>query len=160
MNEKRVSDSMVEMRELVLPNDANIIGNLLGGRLLHWVDIAAAMAASRHSQSVVTTAVIDSVEFSKPVHLGEMINLKARLTWVGRTSMEVMVEAYSENYLSGEVQMTNKAYLTFVALDENGKPHPVPGLILETDEEKREHREAIKRRDARLKRKSGENRSS
>jgi acyl-CoA hydrolase len=150
MEGKKVSDSMVEMRELVLPNDANILGNLLGGRLLHWVDIAGAMTASRHAQSIVATAVIDSVEFNRAVHVGEMIVLKARLTWVGRTSMEVMVEAYSENYLSGEIRLTNRAYLTLVALNEKGKPHPVPGLILETDEERNEYNEAIKRREARL----------
>ncbi len=148
--EKKISDSMVEMRELVLPNDTNLLGNLLGGRLLHLVDIAGAMAASRHAQSIVATAVIDSVEFNQPVHMGEMVILRARLTWVGRTSMEVMVEVCSENYLSGELKFTNRAYLTFVALDKDGKPHPVPGLILETEEEKREYQEAIKRRDARL----------
>ncbi len=148
--EKKISDSMVEMRELVLPNDTNLLGNLLGGRLLHLVDIAGAMAASRHAQSIVATAVIDSVEFNQPVHMGEMVILRARLTWVGRTSMEVMVEVCSENYLSGELKFTNRAYLTFVALDKDGKPHPVPGLILETEEEKREYQEAIRRRDARL----------
>ncbi len=147
---KKISDSMVEMRELVLPNDTNLLGNLLGGRLLHLVDIAGAMAASRHAQSIVATAVIDSVEFNQPVHMGEMVILRARLTWVGRTSMEVMVEVCSENYLSGELKFTNRAYLTFVALDKDGKPHPVPGLILETEEEKSEYQEAIKRRDARL----------
>ena len=143
---------IVEMRELVLPNDTNMLGNLLGGRLLHWADIAGAMAASRHAQSIVATAVIDSVEFSQPVHVGEMIVLKARLTWVGRTSMEVLVEAYSENYLTGKTKLTNKAYLTFVALDQNGKPHPVPGLILETEEERCENEKAAKRREVRLSR--------
>lgn len=154
---KKISESMVEMRELVLPNDTNLLGNLLGGRLLHWVDIAGAMAASRHAQSIVATAVIDSVEFNQPVRVGEMIILRARLTWVGRTSMEVMVEVCSENYLTGESKFTNRAYLTFVALDGNGKPHPVPGLILETDEEKKEYEEAIRRRDARLSRRSDKN---
>lgn len=150
MEMKRISDSKIEMRELVLPNDANILGNLLGGRLLHWVDVAGAMAASIHAQSVVATAVIDSVEFNEPVHVGEMIVLKARLTWVGRTSMEVLVEVCSENYLTGVVKATNRAYITYVALDENGKPRPVPGLILETEEEKAEYEEAKKRRELRL----------
>ncbi|NMA66158.1 MAG: acyl-CoA thioesterase [Clostridiaceae bacterium] len=150
MKSKKVSDSMVEMRELVLPNDTNLLGNLLGGRLLHLIDIAGAMAASRHSQSIVATAAIDSVDFNQPVHVGEMIVLKARLTWVGRTSMEVLVEVCSENYLSGETKFTNKAYVTFVALDDNGKPRPVPQLILETDEERKEYQEALKRREARL----------
>lgn len=150
MDKKRISDSRIEMRELVLPNDANILGNLLGGRLMHWVDIAGAMAASIHAQSVVATAVIDSVEFNEPVRVGEMIVLKAHLTWVGRTSMEVLVEVCSENYLTGNVKSTNRAYLTFVALDDNGKPKPVPGLIIESESDKAEFEEAIKRREQRL----------
>lgn len=150
MEAKKISDSMIEMRELVLPNDANILGNLLGGRLLHWVDVAGAMAASRHAQSIVATVSIDSVEFKQPVKVGEMVLLKARLTWVGRTSMEVLVEVCSENYLSGKTTFTNRAYVTFVAVDENNKPKPVPGLILETEEEIRENQEAIKRREQRL----------
>ncbi|HHU91455.1 MAG TPA: acyl-CoA thioesterase [Clostridiaceae bacterium] len=154
MEAKKISDSMIEMRELVLPNDANILGNLLGGRLLHWVDVAGAMAASRHAKSIVATVSIDSVEFKHPVKVGEMILLKARLTWVGRTSMEVLVEVCSENYLSGETIFTNRAYITFVAVDENNKPVPVPGLILETEEEIRENKEAIKRREQRLLRRS------
>jgi acyl-CoA hydrolase len=152
--DKRVSDSQIEMRELVIPNDANILGNLLGGRLLHLIDIAGAMAASRHAQSIVVTAAIDSVEFTKPVHVGEMIVLRARLTWVGRTSMEVLVEVCSENVLTGKKQLTNRAYLTFVAIDDKGKPKPVPGLILETDEEQKEFQEAVKRREARLARRN------
>ena len=147
---RNISDSTVEMRELVLPNDANILGNLLGGRLLHWVDVAGAMAASRHAQSIVATVSIDSVEFSQPVKVGEMIILKARLTWVGRTSMEVLVEACSENYLSGKRIFTNRGYFTFVAVDENNKPHQVPGLILTNDEEINENKNAIQRREQRL----------
>lgn len=154
MDKKRISDSKIEMRELVLPNDANILGNLLGGRLLHWVDVAGAMAASSHAQAVVATAVIDSVEFNEPVRVGEIIILRAHLTWVGRTSMEVLVEICSENYLTGETKLTNRAYITFVALDENGKPKPVPGLILETEEEKAEFEEAKKRRELRLAKRS------
>lgn len=150
MEMKKISDTRVEMRELVLPNDANILGNLLGGRLLHWVDVAGAMAASRHAQSVVATAVIDSVEFNEPVRVGEMIVLKAHLTWVGRTSMEVLVEVCSENYMTGITKSTNRAYMTFVALDEKGKPKQVPGLIPENEEEKAEFEEAIKRRELRL----------
>lgn len=150
MQAKKVSDSMVEMRELILPNDANILGNLLGGRLLHWIDVAGAMAASLHAQSIVATVSIDSVEFKHPVKVGEMVLLKARLTWVGRTSMEVLVEVCSENYLTGKTMFTNRAYVTFVAVNENNQPVPVPGLILETEDEIRENREAIKRREQRL----------
>lgn len=157
MQDKKISDSMVEMRELVLPNDTNLLGNLLGGRLMHWVDIAGAMAASRHAQSIVATAEIDSVEFKHPVHVGQMVLLKAKLTWVGTTSMEVLVEVCSEDYMTGETKFTNKAYLTFVALDGSGKKHPVPRLILETEEEKNEFEQALKRREARLARRSDEN---
>ncbi|MCX7773728.1 MAG: acyl-CoA thioesterase [Clostridia bacterium] len=156
METKKISDSQVEMRELVLPNDTNLLGNLLGGRLMHWVDIAAAMAASRHAKSIVATAAIDSVDFNHPVHLGEMVVLKARLTWVGKSSMEVLVEVFSENYLTGESKFTNKAFLTFVALDEHNRPHPVPGLLLETDEEKKEFEEAQKRRETRLARRNNQ----
>ncbi|MGI6085332.1 MAG: acyl-CoA thioesterase [Acetivibrionales bacterium] len=158
MEMKKISDSMVEMRELVLPNDANILGNLLGGRLLHWVDVVGAMAASRHAQSIVATVSIDSVEFNVPVKVGEMIILKAKLTWVGRTSMEVLVEACSENYLTGKIEFTNRAYITFVAVDENNKPRPVPGLILETEDDIRENKEAIKRREQRLLRRNASKR--
>jgi acyl-CoA hydrolase len=153
MDSKTPKDSQVEMTELVLPNDANLLGNLLGGRLMHWVDIAGAMAAQRHCNRITVTASIDSVDFKHPVHVGEMVILRAKVTWVGRTSMEVAVEVFSENYLTGETKFTNKAYLTFVAVNENCRPSPVPALIPETDEEKREFELAVKRREDRLARK-------
>lgn len=146
--------SLVEMTELVLPNDTNVLGNLLGGRLMHWIDIAGAMAASRHSNKVVATAAMDSLDFRHPARMGEMVILRAKLTWVGHTSMEVTVKAYAENMRTGSVIMTNKAYLTFVALDDNGKPTPVPPLVPETEDEKRDYKEAEKRRNERLNRKS------
>jgi acyl-CoA hydrolase len=152
MKEKRVKDSYVEMRELVLPNDTNILGNLLGGTLMHLIDIAGAMVASRHSNSVVATASIDSVDFKRPIKVGEMIILKAKLTCVGRTSMEVLVEVFSEDYLKDKIKFTNKAYLTFVALDKEGKPCEVPRLILETDEEKVNYEEGKIRKENRLRR--------
>lgn len=152
MIEKKIKDSEVEMRELVLPNDTNLLGNLLGGQLMHLIDIAGAMVASRHANSVVATASIDSVDFKRPIKMGEMIILKAKLTWVGRTSMEVLVEAYSEDYLKDKIKFTNRAYLTFVALDDAGKPKEVPRLILETEEEKIHYEEAMERRENRLKR--------
>lgn len=144
--------SEVEMTELVLPNDTNLLGNLLGGRLMHWIDIAGAMAASRHSNRIVATVAMDSLDFRHPAHMGELVILKAKLTWVGRTSMEVTVKAYSENIKSGNIILTNKAYLTFVALDDEGKPVVVFPLIPETDEEKKEYIEAELRRNERLKR--------
>lgn len=150
MNAKSPNESMIEMNELVLPNDTNLLGNLLGGTLLHWIDIAGAMAAQKHANSVVATVSIDSVDFRKPVHVGEIVTLKARVTWVGRTSMEVVVEVFAEDYLRGLKRATNKAYITFVGVDANGKPKEVPGLILETEEQKKEYAEAEKRRTERL----------
>ncbi|HHW30924.1 MAG TPA: acyl-CoA thioesterase [Clostridiaceae bacterium] len=151
---KTPSESQVEMTELVLPNDTNLLGNLLGGRLMHWIDIAGAAAASRHSNGVVATVALDSLDFRHPARMGELVILKAKLTWVGRTSMEVMVKAFSENIKTGKIILTNKAYITFVALDDEGRPRPVPSLILETEEEKKEFQEAEKRRCERLKRKN------
>ena len=151
MKEKTPGETKAEMTELVLPNDTNLLGNLLGGRLMHWIDIAGAMAAQRHANRIVVTASIDRVEFRHPVRAGEMITLIARVTWVGRTSMEVAVDVYSENYQTEEKKHTNKAYLTFVAVDNEGKPMPVGGLRLETEEEKREFDAALARRSERLK---------
>ncbi|HOJ10560.1 MAG TPA: acyl-CoA thioesterase [Clostridiales bacterium] len=150
------SESQVEMTEMVLPNDTNILGNLLGGRLMHWIDIVGAMAASRHSNRVVATVALDSLDFRHPVRCGELLILKAKLTWVGRTSMEVTVRVYAENYRTGAVIQTNKAYITYVALDDNGIPTPVPPLILQTEEESLEYNEAEKRRNARLEHKKSE----
>jgi acyl-CoA hydrolase len=153
MKLKSPRESIVEMTELVLPNDTNLLGNLLGGKLMHLVDIAGAIAAQRHCNRIVVTAAIDSVEFKHPVKAGEIIILKARVTWVGRTSMEVAVEVFSENYLTGERKFTNKAYLTFVAVDEAGKPVEVCGLLVESDEERDEYEAASSRRCERLKNK-------
>ena len=153
---KTASQSEIEMTQLVLPNDTNILGNLLGGQLMHWIDIAGALAASRHSNKVVATVALDSLDFRHPIRLGEMVILKARLTWVGRTSMEVSVEVYAENMKTGNAILTNKAFISFVALDDDGKPTEVPPLILETEEEKRINKEAEKRREYRLKRRNKE----
>lgn len=145
--------SQLEMTELVLPNDTNLLGNLLGGRLMHWIDIAGAMTASRHSNKIVATVALDSLDFRHPARMGEIVMLKSKLTWVGRTSMEVKVNAYAENLENGNVIMTNQAFITFVALDKEGKPTPVLPLILETEEEKKDFEEAQIRRAERLKRK-------
>jgi len=106
MQGKTPRESQVEMTELVLPNDTNLIGNLLGGRLMHWIDIAGAIAASRHSNGVVATVALDSLDFRHPIRMGELIILKAKLTWVGRTSMEVIVKAYAENLKTGKKVIT------------------------------------------------------
>ncbi len=150
---KTPAQSGIETAELVLPNDTNLLGNLLGGRLMHWIDITGAMAASRHSNSVVATVALDSLDFRHPVRKGELVILKAFLTWVGTTSMEVAVEVFAENVNSGNTILTNKAFVTYVALDEKGMPTPVPPLILTTREEIKMGREALVRREERLKRK-------
>jgi acyl-CoA hydrolase len=142
------------MTELVLPNDTNLLGNLLGGRLMHWIDIAGAMAASRHAECIVATVALDSLDFRHPARMGELVILKARLTWTGRTSMEVSVNVFAENIKSGKTILTNKAYITFVALDEAGKPAQVPPIIPETEEEKISFSQAELRRQERLKRKN------
>jgi acyl-CoA hydrolase len=155
-NGKTPSASQVEMTELVLPNDTNLLGNLLGGRLMHWIDIAGAMAASRHAERIVATVALDSLDFRHPARMGELVILKAKLTWVGRTSMEVSVNVFAENIKSGKTILTNKAFITFVALDDAGKPTPVPPLIPETEEEKLVFSQAVLRREERLKKKSME----
>ena len=155
MRTKTPADSRVEMTELVLPNDTNLLGNLLGGRLLHWMDIAGAMAAQRHCNHIVATAAIDSVVFRQPVHVGEIIRLQAAVTWVGRTSMEIRVDVHAEDYRADTTRFTNRAYLTFVAIGEDGHPVPIPALVPQTPEEEEEFRHALERREHRLARKEG-----
>ncbi len=147
---KAPSVSEVEMTELVLPNDTNLLGNLLGGRMMHWIDIAGAMAASRHSNKIVATVSVDSLEFRHPTRMGEMVILKAKLAWVGKSSMEVLVKVYAENIKSGTVTLTNSARLTFVALDDGGRPTEVPPLLPQTDQEKKDYLEGEARQKERL----------
>ncbi len=154
MEGKTPSASKVEMTQLVLPNDTNLLGNLLGGTLMHWMDIAGALVASRHSNKIVATVALDSLDFRHPVRVGELVTLKAKMTWAGRTSMEVSINVYAENLKTGNVILTNKAFLTFVALGDDCKPTLVPPLIPETDEEKKDYIEAEKRREERLKRRN------
>lgn len=149
---KTIRESAVEMTELVLPNDTNLLGNLLGGRLMHWIDIAGAMVASRHSNNIAATVSVDSLDFRHPIRVGELVILKAALTWVGKSSMEVAVKVYAENLRNGNIILTNKAFITFAALGDDGKPTQVPALILETGDEKNEFAQAEKRREERLKR--------
>lgn len=148
---KRVGASRSEMTEIVLPAQTNPLGKLLGGQVMHLVDMVAAMAAHRHSNSYVVTASVDYIDFRNPINLGEIVNLKSQVNRVFRTSMEVGVEVYSENAMTGERKHTTTAYVTFVAIDENTQlPKPVAPLILKTAEEKRRFREAAKRREVRL----------
>ncbi len=148
--EKRPDQSLVQMEELVLPNDANQLNNLFGGRLLQWIDSAGAMSAMKHSRKEVVTVAVDSVDFREPVRVGDMVKLTAKVTWTGRTSMEVKVTVIREKPRTGEIIKTNEAYLTLVALDENGVPSQVPALKTETEEEKRDFINACKRRKTRL----------
>lgn len=146
---KTVRDSASEMIELVLPNDANPLGNLLGGRLMHWIDLAGALAAHRHSHAYAVTASIDHLDFVTPVHVGDMVILQSSVNRAFHTSMEVGVRAIVENYISGTHRHVSSAYLTFVAVDKGGRRLPVPPLIPETEEEKRRYEDAGLRREHR-----------
>ena len=126
---KSREDSIVEMVELILPNDVNLLGNLKGGRLMHWIDIAAALTASKHANSIVATVSMDSLDFKHPAKLGEMVRLKSELISVGRTSMKINVTVWAENLQTGNVIKTNDATLVFVALDKNERPKEVPRLL-------------------------------
>jgi len=147
---KPVSASRSEIVEAVLPNDANPLGKMLGGRVMHLIDIAGALAATRHSNSHVVTASVDYMDFRFPIDVGEWIVLKSSVNRVFRTSMEVGVKVFAENVLTGEQKHTSSAYVTFVAIDHNRKPKPVPPLILETVGDRRRYDEAGERRRMRL----------
>lgn len=148
--QKKVSESRVEMTQVVMPIDTNYLGNLAGGRLMHWMDLAAAIAASRHANAVAVTASVDTLVFKQPIKLGEVVIIKASVNRAFRTSMEVGVKVFSENMLSGKVVECNKAYFTFVALDASNQRILVPEIIPETDDEKRRFEKAAERRAQRL----------
>src|ERR1700681_1320086 len=145
-----VSGSRTEMIELVLPQDANLLGNILGGRVMHLIDIAGAIAAHQHCHRQVVTASVDHLDFLNPIRLGELIVLESQVNRAFHTSVEVGVEVFSENYSKGERKHTTTAFLTFVAINVTGNPCPVPPVILKTQEERRRYREAGERRKARL----------
>jgi acyl-CoA hydrolase len=148
---KPASEARAEMTEVVLPQDSNPLGYILGGRVMHLVDIAAAIAAHRHSNSYVVTASVDYLDFRNPVRIGDLIILKSQVNRVFNTSMEVGVKVFSENVLTGERKHTTSAYVTFVAIDEKtGKRKAAPQLLVRTAEEKRRYREALGRRKIRL----------
>jgi acyl-CoA hydrolase len=145
-----VRESLSEYSEMALPNDANPLGFLLGGRVMHLVDMAGALAATRHARCPVVTAAVDSMRFLHPVHIGQLVTLKASVNRAFRTSMEVGVKVFVEDLLTGERKHTSSAYLTFVAIDQMGRPVPVPCVIPESAEEKRRFEEAGRRREYRL----------
>lgn len=145
-----MSESKVAMMEIVMPNDTSATGNILGGRVMHLIDVAGAMAAMRHCRRPVVTASVDRLDFRSPIRAGEFIILRANVNYTGRTSMEVGVKVYGEHPLTGEQRHTSTAYLTFVAMDSVGRPTDIPEVYPETDEEKRWHEKAQARRTARL----------
>lgn len=150
---RRVADSATEMTQLVLPQHANVHGSLLGGTVMHWVDLAAAIVANRHSRRPVVTAAFDEMAFLAPVMVGQIALIHARMTLVDKSSMEIRVDVVSEDVLTGEHRKTGTAFVTFVALDPvTRRPSPVPPLILDTDDEKAEHARALERRRLRLER--------
>ena len=144
-----VRDSQSEMAEIVLPNDANPLGALLGGRLIHWIDLAGAMAAHRHSRNHVVTASVDHIDFLVPVRVGDLVILRSSVNRVFHTSMEVGVKVFVENYIKDTAQHVASAHLTFVAIDADGKRLAVPAVIPETEEQRRRYDDAGRRRDIR-----------
>ena len=152
MPEKRVKDSQITLNQLMLPEDANHMGNVHGGVVMKLVDNTGGLCAMRHAQHQVVTVAIDSMTFYSPVHVGDVLTLNASLNWVGRSSMEVGVRVVAENPLTGECTHTNTAFLVYVALDDKGQPIEVPPLILETDEERRRWADAELRQKRRLER--------
>ncbi len=140
-----VADSVSEMVELVLPNDANPLGALLGGRLMHWIDVAGALAAHRHARSHVVTVSTDHLDFLTPVRVGDLVILKSSVNRVYRTSMEVGIKVWVESFITGERHHVSSAYLTYVAIDPNGHKVPVVPVIPETSEELRRYEDALRR---------------
>lgn len=154
MQPKRASDSATEMVQVVLPNDANPLGFILGGTVMHLIDIAGAIASFRHARSRVVTAAVDDLVFLHPIKVGDLIVLKAHVTCTFRTSLEVQVDVFSEEALTGARQQTSRAFLTFVAIDENGAHVEVPPLLVETADDARVCDDARARRAQRLQRRT------
>lgn len=151
-NDLTLQSHQASMTQLVLPNDTNPLGNLLGGQLMHWMDLVAAIAAGRHSHNVCVTASVDELNFLHPIKIGEVVTLFASVNRVFRTSMEVGVKVLSENLLTGTVKHANTAYLTFVALNGQGIPVQVPQVSIGSEEEQRRFDDALHRRELRLSR--------
>jgi acyl-CoA hydrolase len=150
MDDKKPSDSFTMMTEIVLPNDTNVFGNLMGGRLMYWMDIAAAIAAQRHCNAPVVTASVDNISFESSIKLGNTVHIEAKISRAFTTSMEIHLNVWGEDLTQHYRYKSNEAYYTFVALDPNGKPRPVPGLTAETEEEKKLFEGALRRRQLRL----------
>ncbi len=151
---KRAEESVTEMVQVVLPNDANPLGYILGGTVMHLIDIAGAIACFRHARTRVVTAAVDDLQFLHPIKVGDLIILEARVTCAFTTSLEVKVDVFSEEALTGDRQLTSQAFLTFVAIDEASERVAVPPLVIETEEQERTSREAHARREQRLRKKA------
>jgi len=150
MSTKSVSASRAEMSEIVLPNDTNSLGNLMGGQLLHWMDICAAISSQRHAHCVCVTAAVDSVEFHSAIELGEVVTIKSQVNRVFRTSMEVEINVWAENPSKRTVRKSNRAFFTFVAVDSEKRAAVAPQIIPETEEERQAYEDALRRREMRL----------
>jgi acyl-CoA hydrolase len=150
MKNKKSSESLTIMTEIVLPNDTNVHGNLMGGRLMYWMDIAAALSAQKHSNAPVVTASVDNISFETPIKLGNAVHIEAKVTRAFNTSMEIHLAVWGEDLTQQFKYKSNEAYYTFVALDPNRKPKPVPALEPETDGEKKLFEGALRRRQIRL----------
>jgi len=147
---KTAKESLIIMTELVLPNDTNVYGNLMGGRLMYWMDIAAALAAGKHCNAPVVTASVDNISFENPIKLGNVVHIEAKVSRTFNTSIEVHMKVWGEDHTQQYKYKSNEAYYTFVALDPNRRPRPVAELIAETEEEKRLYDGALRRRQLRL----------
>ena len=150
MQAKKPQDTFVIMSELVLPNDTNTLGNLMGGRLMHWMDIAAAIASQKHCNCPVVTASVDNVSFAQPIKLGNLLTIEAKLTRAFNTSMEVYLRVWGEDLSAQYKYLSNEAYMTFVALDPHGRPRKVPEIIPDTEMEQAMFDGALRRRQLRL----------
>ena len=152
METKAIKDTQVIMHELVLPNDSNLLGNVLGGRVMHLMDMCAAMSAYKHARTAVVTASVDRLDFLAPVKMGDIMILKSSVNYTGKSSMEVGVRIESENPKTGSIYHTSSAYLTFVSLNDNGKPQGVPMVTPETDVEKQRFEKGRARHEERKRR--------
>jgi acyl-CoA hydrolase len=147
---KKTSETRVIMTELVFPNDTNFYGNLMGGRLMYWMDTAAAMVAGKHSNAPCVTVSVDNISFDAPIKLGQVVHIEAQISRAFKSSMEIHIKVWGEDLTQQYKYKSNEAYLTFVALDPNGKPRAVPEIITETEEEKKVFESALRRRQLRL----------
>lgn len=150
MELKKASGSLIIMTEIVLPNDTNTFGNLMGGRLMYWMDIAAALSAAKHCNAPVVTASVDNISFTNPIKLGNVVHIEAKISRAFNTSMEIHMNVWGEDIIQQYRYKSNEAYFTFVALDPNGKAKPVQPIIPETEEEEKLFDGALRRRQIRL----------